>query len=250
MELYGLIGRPLGHSRSAILFAERFALLGLEARYELYELASIDELPSLIDRHPTLRGLNVTAPYKGAVLRYCSYLSPEVHATGAANVLRIVRDANPTSYHLEAYNTDIYGFGEALRQALASLPRNALILGTGGAARAVAYALGQMGIDSRYVSRSPRGDVLGYTDLEACIPSYELIVNATPVGYHLKDCPPIPYTLLTAEHVCYDLIYNPEQTTFLTRAAAQGARTIGGLSMLRLQADGAWAIWASGSREH
>lgn len=241
MRLYGLIGYPLGHSRSAELFAERFAQKVINAEYHLYELASLTQLQDLINQHPNLHGLNVTAPYKSEVLRYTTELSPEASAIGAANVLSIHRTTS--GLHIKAYNTDAYGFAESLRELPPTSP--ALILGTGGAARAVAYALQGLGIDYLHVSRTPKHGEVSYAALSELMAEYRLIVNATPVGYRLSDCPPIPYELLTPQHFCYDLIYNPAQTAFLAKSAAQGARTLNGLSMLRLQAEAAWRIWST-----
>lgn len=245
--LFGLIGRPIGHSRSAILFAERFLRLGLDARYDLYELQQLAELHQLITQTPQLIGLNVTSPYKQVVLPLCTHLSDEVQAIGAANTLLISRIAtHPLGYELSAYNTDVYGFTQSLIHLCRGLlPSHALILGTGGAALAVAYALKHLGIPHHFVSRTPQGNVIGYDQLPDYIPFSDLIVQATPVGYGTEDCPDILYDLITSQHLCYDLIYCPSPTTFMKRAQERGARVSDGLEMLRLQADKAWEIWSS-----
>lgn len=244
MYRFGLIGRPLGHSRSAELFAERFAREGIDACYELHELACIDELPDLLMRYPDLVGLNVTAPYKTEVLAYADTLSPEVETIGAANVLLIDRSSKG-GYRIEAYNSDVYGFEASLYPHHTQGTAHALILGTGGAARAVAYALEHLGIDYLYVSRSPRLGQIGYDEVAHYLETSQLIVNATPVGYSLGEAPAIPYDLLGPRHLCYDLIYNPAETAFLAHARRAGAKTHNGLDMLRLQAEQAWAIWAN-----
>lgn len=242
MLQFGLIGKPIGHSRSAILFAERFAQLRLDAHYGLYELEHIDMLPRLIQAEPNLIGLNVTSPYKTEVLRYCHHLSPEANELQAANVL-VIKDRGQ---YIAAYNTDVYGFKEALSRWLGSdRPESALILGTGGAARAVGYALGLLQIPYSYISRQPQSGQYSYHDLEDLLPLYQLVVNATPIGLHRGEAPAIPYHRLSANHLCYDLIYAPSPTAFMQKAQAQHAQVIDGRSMLELQADGAWRIWAN-----
>lgn len=241
MRRYGLIGFPLGHSRSASLFAERFASRATELSYELYPLMQIDELPALLEQVPDLGGLNVTSPYKELVLDYCHELSPEVRTLRAANVLHIERrDGIP---YIEAYNTDVYGFAQSLSSLGLEVPDRALILGTGGAARAVQYALGGLGVETLLVSRTPQPGQLSYEALEEVLPDTHLVVNASPIGYDRSESPRLPYTLLTPRHLCYDLIYQPSETTFMRLARAQGAQAVNGLEMLRLQAEASWAIW-------
>ncbi len=241
MLRFGLIGKPIGHSRSAKLFAERFARLGLEAHYGLYELETIEELPDLLKEIPELVGLNVTSPYKTDVLRYCQHLSPEVEALGAANVL-VIREGGKV---IVAHNTDVYGFEVSLSRWLGDeRPERALVLGTGGAARAVGYVLHRLGIPHLYISRHAQAGQYSYADLEVLLPQHRLLVNATPVGLHAGEQPPIPYHCLTSQHLCYDLIYAPSPTGFMRQAQAQQARVIDGYAMLELQAEGAWRLWA------
>lgn len=238
---FGLIGKPIGHSRSAILFAERFARLGLQAYYGLYELEHIEELPQFIQSTSNLVGLNVTSPYKSEVLRYCHHLSPEVEVLQAANVL-VIEDGGQS---ITAHNSDVYGFESSLYRWLGDKrPKSALILGTGGAARAVGYALDLLGIPHSYISRHPKTGQYGYHELEALLPRHHLLINATPIGLHEGEAPAIPYHCLTSHHLCYDLIYAPSPTGFMQKAQARHAQVIDGRSMLELQAEGAWRIWA------
>lgn len=248
MVRYGLIGKKLGHSFSKDHFTETFAAAGLrDHRYELHELADIQEFPALLKRHPDLRGLNVTIPYKEAVIPYLDELDPLAAAVGAVNTIRI------TNGRTVGYNTDVAGFRKLVGESLANLsdpgsavrPR-ALILGSGGASRAVAYLLREMGIRFRIVSRSrERGDLTWNMVDPTVIRLCRLIVNTTPLGmYPLVDAaPPLPYAALGSKHTLIDLVYNPPETTFLKHGLEHGARTIGGLMMLLMQAQEAWRIW-------
>lgn len=243
-KLYGLIGRKLSHSFSPAYFRERFEREGIAAGYRLFPLERIEELEALLHEQPELVGLNVTLPYKEQVLRYAHQLSPEVEAIGSANVLALQRRADG-QLQIKAYNTDHLGFGLSLDGWLgeAKLDR-ALVLGTGGAARAVVHALRERGISPTLVSRQPRTGQLGYGELSAELAArYPLWVNATPVGLQPGATLELPYEALTPAHYCYDLIYNPSPTRFLELAAARGAQTKDGLEMLHLQADAAWHIW-------
>lgn len=241
---FGLIGYPLGHSFSADFFSQLFEREHIAAYYTPYELSSIDLLGSLLQKQTNLYGLNVTSPYKEAVVEYATELSAEVVATGAANVLHIRRDARGQVKHIAAHNTDIIGFRDSLLPYLPDLSgAKALILGTGGAAKAASYALEQLGIDAYFVSRSPREGTIGYDSIEAYLPEARLIVQATPVGLHCGEVVLFPYEKLTDRHLCYDLIYNPSETGFLAEAKRQGAQTKNGLEMLHKQALAAWEIW-------
>ncbi|MFT3885456.1 MAG: shikimate dehydrogenase [Flavobacteriales bacterium] len=248
MARYGLIGRPLGHSFSRSYFTEKFTREGRKNdRYDLFELEAIEQLPRLIADTPGLRGLNVTIPYKESVVPLLDELDPLAAAVGAVNTIRIADG------RLIGHNTDVFGFRSLAGPVAASLkepgsdirPR-ALVLGSGGASRAVAFVLRELGIRFRVVGRDrTKGDLtwdmLDRTVISVC----KLVVNATPLGMHphVDEAPPLPYAALTPKHVLIDLVYNPERTLFLEQGAAQGARTIGGLGMLHAQAEEAWRVW-------
>ncbi len=246
---YGLIGRPLAHSFSPSYFRTFFEREGIDASYELYELERIEELPQLLEAHPDLRGLNVTLPYKREVLRYASECSDEVKLLGAANVLSVRRTPEGKPI-LKAHNTDVEGFRRSLAQLLRGERPEAWVFGTGGAASAVLRGLDLLGISYRQVSRTPRSGQRSYGDLTAEeARRTKLWINATPVGLRLGDALPLPYEALGPEHICYDLIYNPSPTTFLSRASERGARTKDGLEMLHIQADEAWKIWTTNEED-
>ena len=242
MRRFGLIGRPLGHSFSAQYFAEKFRREGIgDCDYALYELPSIGALPELLATHPDLQGLNVTIPYKQAVFEYLDAVSEEARRIGAVNCIRCDRG------RLMGYNTDAEGIRLSLRMLLgADRPEAALVLGTGGAARAVRYVLAEAGIPCRTVSRDAvRGD-LSYADLTpAAIASHRLIVHATPVGTfpRTEEAPILPYGALTPAHYLFDLVYNPARTKFLRFGERCGAHTLNGLPMLEAQAEASWRIW-------
>jgi shikimate dehydrogenase len=235
MDTYGLIGFPLKHSFSARFFAEKFRREGIDAEYLNFEIESIDEFPRILPH--TLKGLNVTIPYKEKVIPFLDGLSPEAEKIGAVNVVKVEGKA------LTGYNTDYTGF----RQSLRGVPphKKALILGSGGASKAVAQALTDMRIEWKYVSRTP-GKGLTYGDLSPeVVAEHTLIVNASPVGTFPETdrCPAIPYELLTPRHLLYDLVYNPEETLFLQKGKARGTGVKNGREMLELQALAAWEIW-------
>lgn len=244
---YGLIGRSLGHSFSREYFTEKFAREGLPGyRYDNFELADVAELPQLLARHPELAGLNVTIPYKRAVLPYLTRVDATAAELGAVNT--IVRQA---SGDLVGYNTDVIGFRQTLeRLGIAGPAANSsvgdLILGTGGASDAVAYVLANLGRSFHFVSRSPSAGQLGYADVAGLArDDARLVVNATPVGTHpaTEAMPPLPSGWLSGRHTVVDLIYNPPQTKLLRRAAEAGAQTANGLTMLHGQAEAAWSLW-------
>jgi len=239
--MYGIIGFPLAHSFSPAFFTRKFKTLGIRETYRSFPLSHIEALPALLEDFPLLKGLNVTIPYKMSVLPYLHALSDAAREMGAVNCIRIDRGK------LTGFNTDAPAFKETLRPLLKEHHRRALILGTGGAARAVAFALRQLGIPARFVSRTPAGpDMITYADLtEAVMAGHLLIVNATPLGMapgH-RSFPDIPYHLLTPQHILYDLIYNPERTLFLAKGHMQGATIQNGHAMLVAQAEASWNIW-------
>ncbi|OFY50887.1 MAG: shikimate dehydrogenase [Bacteroidetes bacterium RBG_13_46_8] len=246
MKLYGLIGYPLSHSFSKRYFEEKFEKEDLaDCRYENFPLQSLEELDGLIESKPELQGFNVTIPYKERILSRLDRTDENAFDIGAVNTVKIYRQQGKTI--LKGYNTDSHGFCASLLPSLNATITDALILGTGGASKAVAFVLKKLGISCLFVSRTPmRSDHISYADL--CGPVLyhtQLIVNTTPVGtYPDKEaCPDIPYEFITGKHLLYDLIYNPPETKFLSRGRERGARVLNGLEMLRLQAEKAWEIW-------
>jgi len=246
LKTYGLIGKSLAHSWSPAYFNGKFAREGLhDHSYRLFPLDAIEELPALIRVTPGLAGLNVTVPFKRSVMRWVQ-ADAAAEAIGAVNTIRIRRsNGQPV---LEGYNTDCDAFSDTYRSACAG-HRQALVLGTGGAARAVRYALLRDGFENvDLVSRTPRaGESIGYEDLAdgACMSSRTLIVNATPAGMYpaTSSYPPLPYDQLGSGHLLIDLVYNPEETMFLRFGKRQGAAVINGLAMLHRQADLSWQLW-------
>lgn len=248
MDTYGLIGFPLKHSFSAKFFAEKFHREGIDAEYLNFEIENIHEIRRVILFHQHMKGLNVTIPYKEKVLPFLHDISPEAEKIGAVNAIKVDRKPGDMYfYRLTGYNTDYIGFRDSLSPLLnPAVHRKALILGTGGASKAVAQALQDLNIDWQYVSRTPQGNRLTYDMLTPEIMStHQLIVNASPVGTfpHSDACPDIPYQLLTANHLLYDLVYNPEETLFLKKGKAQETVTKNGREMLEIQAAAAWEIW-------
>ena len=247
MRQFGLIGRSLGHSFSQTYFSQKFHNQGLEAdhRFDLFELAEIGELPALLRRYPNLAGLSVTVPYKEAIWPYLDTLAPSAQRVGAVNCIAVGAGGQ-----LVGHNTDVVGFGESLRRWAPELLRQpaarALVLGTGGAAKAVEAALRELGMACWLVSRNPLAAGLTYDDLTPdLVAAHPLIVNATPLGTfpNIEECPPLPYHALTPQHYLHDLVYNPTETTFLRRGREAGAHTKNGFEMLCLQAEAAWDIW-------
>lgn len=241
MKQFGLIGYPLGHSFSKKYFTEKFEAEGIrDCQYETYPIDSIERLPDLISSTPGLKGLNVTIPYKEKVLVYLSEKSAVVKQTGACNCI-VVKDGR-----LYGHNTDVIGFRQSLEKAFPSLPATALILGTGGAAKAVEYVLKQLKISFRYVSRKPSVNNLSYEQVSpSVVEQTRLIINTTPLGMqpHITEAPPIPYEAIGKEHCLFDLIYNPAETLFLRKGLEHGARIQNGLDMLVIQAEESWKIW-------
>ncbi|RMG78305.1 MAG: shikimate dehydrogenase [Bacteroidetes bacterium] len=241
-RLFGLIGYPLSHSFSKKYFTQKFESEGISGcRYELFPLENLDDLPDLWRRFPGWAGMNVTIPYKEKVMAFLDELDPEAEAVGAVNTIRFLDGKK------RGFNTDIFGFEHTLKAFLGdSLPEHALVLGTGGASKAVAFVLKKLGISFQKVSRRPAPDRLTYADLTPeCIEKHHLIINTTPLGTapRTENAPPIPYEALTNAHFLYDLVYNPEKTLFLARGESRRAKTCNGLKMLYLQAERAWEIW-------
>ncbi|MDE6197526.1 MAG: shikimate dehydrogenase [Muribaculaceae bacterium] len=248
---YGLIGRPLGHSKSKEFFTAYFAAQGSKESYDNFELPALtpEALYSLVLLNPQLKGFNVTAPYKVEIMQYLDRISPEAAEAGAVNTVRIVRDSGGRVTALEGYNTDVEGFRQSVLPMTEEMPEGsgALILGTGGAAKAVATALGKLGIRHTFVSRSTSAsDTIGYDDITAdVIAANPLIINATPLGTYpdAESCPPLPYGLIDSSCFCHDLVYNPATTEFMRRSAERGAKVKNGLEMLHRQAMASLNIW-------
>lgn len=245
MKKFGIIGYPLGHSFSPGYFNEKFANEGIDAHYDKYELPVITDLQAIIDYTPDLCGFNVTIPYKEKVMSYLDNVSPEARAIGAVNVVKVTRKDGNQPY-LEGYNSDVIGFMRSIQPLLDKHHKKALILGTGGASKAVNYGLHQFGLETILVSRSQKDKTIQYQQITPeLLNEYTVIVNCTPCGMapHFNECPDIPYEALTKQHLLYDLIYNPDETLFLKKGKAQGALTKNGLEMLLLQAEAGWEIW-------
>jgi shikimate dehydrogenase len=245
MRIFGLIGYPLTHSFSKKYFTEQFEREGTaDCKYELFSLESIPGLVPLLTGQPDLNGLNVTIPHKVNVLPYLDELDDAAAEIGAVNCISIRKvDQKP---YLKGYNTDAYGFAESLKPLLRAHHTKALILGNGGAAKAVKYVLGQLGITYQPVVRTPVTGAITYEEVTPeMIATHQLIINTTPIGMYpdITAAPLIPYHLLTTAHIAYDLIYNPEETAFLQKAKAQGATIKNGMEMLHLQANRSWEIW-------
>jgi shikimate dehydrogenase len=244
MKTYGLIGYPLTHSFSKKYFTEKFQREGItDCRYELFEIKEASELPELIKNNPDLVGLSVTIPHKESVIRYMNELDEPVKKIRAVNVIKI------NDGKLIGYNSDFHGFKASLQKFLPEgFKGDALVLGSGGSAKAVKAALESMKIHFTTVSRNRTGHAFAYEDLnKKYIDSHTLIINTTPLGMYpnVNDCPPIPFEFISSAHFLFDLVYNPEETLFMKKGAAQGARTKNGLEMLGLQAEKAWEIWNS-----
>lgn len=244
MDKYGLIGYPLGHSFSISYFNEKFENEGIDAKYINFEIPSIKNLPEIIDTNPELKGLNVTIPYKEQVIDYLDDLSPEARSIGAVNVIRVQHKGNQTV--LKGYNSDVIGFTKSIEPLLENHHKKALILGTGGAAKAIDYGLKSLGIETLFVSRNQKPGVIQYGDITTeTIKTHPVIVNCTPVGMYpnADECPPLPYESMDVHNLLYDLIYNPDHTLFMRKGAAKGATVKNGLEMLLLQAFASWEFW-------
>ncbi len=246
MKIFGLIGYPLGHSFSQKYFAEKFDKEDVrDCQYLNFPIENIELLSGIIDKNPELIGLNVTIPYKKQVISYLDEVDEIAQKIGAVNTIKIMYHNG--TYILKGYNTDIFGFYHSLKPHLKKKHNNALILGTGGSSKAVAFVLNELGIDFMYVSRNPKQkEHISYTEL--CGPvlyNFQIIINTTPLGMYpnIGSCPDIPYDYITKDHILFDLVYNPEETIFLKKGKEKGSVTINGLSMLNLQAEKSWEIW-------
>ncbi|MDP4225673.1 MAG: shikimate dehydrogenase [Bacteroidota bacterium] len=246
MNIYGLIGYPLSHSFSPEYFANKFRKEKIaDSEYKLFPLEDISQLPILLETYTEIRGLNVTIPYKEKVMAFMDSMDDVVRKVGAMNTIKISRTGG--KIRLSGHNSDVYGFYHSLLPLLEPSHKKALILGTGGASKAVSFVLDSLGIRYRFVSRSPKSSSdLSYVQLERqLIEEYTLIINSTPVGMfpHFNECPAIPYQWIGPNHLLYDLIYNPDETLFLQHGKERGAIVKNGLEMLHLQAERSWEIW-------
>ncbi|MES2763061.1 MAG: shikimate dehydrogenase [Bacteroidota bacterium] len=244
----GLIGRSLSHSFSKSYLEEKFINENRSGfQYTNFDLDNLDRFPEIVLKH-RLSGLNVTKPYKESIIPYLNELDATAKEIGAVNCVKITWENNVP--FLKGYNTDYYGFAQSIKPFLEPIHQKALILGTGGASKAIAYALKNVGVDFYYVTTGEKkaANFFYYSELnEYVLNAFKLIVNCTPLGMYPKAdvCPEIPFEFVSSDHLLYDLIYNPEETLFLQKGKSQGAVTINGLNMLKLQADKAWEIWHS-----
>ncbi|PRX49612.1 shikimate dehydrogenase family protein [Salegentibacter salegens] len=240
MKNFGLIGKNISYSFSRTYFTEKFKKENIEAEYQNFDLENLKEFRDVIKETPNLQGLNVTIPYKQEIISYLDELAPEAKEIGAVNTI------NVNGNKLIGHNTDYIGFSESLKPLLKEHHKKALILGTGGASKAVAYALKKFDIAYKFVSRSSGEGKLGYDNLsEEIMKEYTLIINTTPLGTFpdVDVNPQIPFQHINEKHLVYDLIYNPRTTKLMASAQAKGATVTNGLKMLELQAESAWKIW-------
>ena len=241
MKLYGLIGFPLSHSFSKKYFTDKFEKENIDnSAYELFEIDEIDKLRAVLkDNKQDLLGLNVTIPYKQEVIPFLDEVDEAAAEIGAVNVIKI-KDGK-----LKGYNSDYFGFKTSLEIFLNGVTPKALILGTGGASKAVAKALKDLGIDYKYVSRTSTGTNFDYTEASDNIADYKLIINTTPLGMYpnVNNCPDLPYDKMDNTYFLFDLVYNPEETLFMKKGRLQGAKAIHGMEMLVGQAEKAYEIW-------
>lgn len=245
MQKYGLLGYPLGHSFSKTFFNQKFESEKIDAEYINFEIPSIKEIKNVLKENPELKGLNVTIPYKEQVIPFLDDIDEDARQIGAVNVIKITKGLFGIK-KLKGYNSDVIGFKRSIEPLLNVSHRKALILGTGGAAKAVFQGLKQLGVGATMVSRSEKEFCITYNQITPKIMSqYTVIVNATPVGMfpNVDACPDIPYDLLTPDHLLYDLLYNPDETLFMKKGKEKGAVVKNGLEMLLLQAFAAWEIW-------
>lgn len=244
MDKYGLIGHPLGHSFSKSYFNEKFENEGINAEYINFEIPTLDSLPEILASNPELKGLNVTIPYKEKVISYLDSISPEARAIGAVNVIRVDHKGNDT--YLKGFNSDVIGFTKSIEPLLERFHKKALILGTGGASKAVNFGLKSLGLETVFVSRFERPGTIQYSQITPdIIQEYNVIVNCTPCGMypHIDECPQLPYEAMTSKNILYDLLYNPDETLFMKKGAQHGATVKNGLEMLLLQAFASWEFW-------
>ncbi len=245
--IYALLGRNISYSFSRTYFAEKFRRSGLKDHiYVNFDLSEISQLPAFLEKYKgKLKGFNVTIPYKQNIFNFLDEVNSDAREIGAVNVVKVLKSGG-----LKGFNTDSYGFENSIKPLLRPFHKKALILGAGGASKAISFVLNKLGIEYLFVSRSldPKPGYIAYKDLSAeIINNYKVIINATPVGTYpdIEKAPDIPYELLTSNHLLYDLIYNPPMTSFLNQGRSRGAAVKNGLEMLELQAEKSWEIWNS-----
>lgn len=246
MKKYGIIGYPLAQSASPSFFNAKFKNENIDAEYIPFEIESIEKLPRILAENPELNGFNVTIPYKQKVMPYLDGISDEAKDINAVNVVKVIHDTDGTP-HLYGFNSDVIGFTRSIEALVKERHRKALILGTGGASKAIAHSLRQLDIEYLLVSRNSGEGKIAYSDLnKEIMESHTLVVNCTPlgmVGHGIDQCPDIPYEFVGERHLFYDIVYNPENTLFLQKGKAQGAATKSGYEMWYLQALASWEIW-------
>lgn len=243
MRRFGLIGFPLSHSFSKKYFTEKFKQLGISEsnQYDLFEMSDISSITKIIEETKGLTGLNVTIPHKLNVIPFLSEIDPAAEKIGAVNVIKVLENKK-----LKGYNSDYYGFKLSLEEFIESAEGlKALVLGNGGAAKAVLVALDDLNISYKLVSRNPKGEAISYAEANQLLNEYKLIINCTPLGTYpnVYSSPEIDYEKLTTEHFLYDLVYNPEVTQFMAKGKTKGAKAISGYNMLVYQAEKSWEIW-------
>jgi len=245
VKIFGLIGYPLGHSFSKKYFTEKFEIEKIaNCKYELFPIEKISLLESLLESNKDINGLNVTIPYKEQVLPFLNELDETANAIGAVNCIQVSHQNN--GYSLKGYNTDAYGFEISIKPLIKEFHNKALILGTGGASKAVEYIVKKLGIETKYVSRTARENIFGYEEIDKKVmEEYTVIVNTSPLGMYpnTDQAPALPYQFVSDKHLLYDLVYNPETTQFMKYGLKQGATVKNGLEMLHGQAEKAWEIW-------
>jgi shikimate dehydrogenase len=243
---YGLIGYPLGHSFSKDFFNQKFSSENIDAEYVNFEIEHVNDLKHVLRENPDLHGLNVTLPHKMSVIPLLDSITDNACNIGAVNVIKFKRGGLFGKLHLEGHNSDITGFKKSIEPLLNETHRKALILGTGGASKAIYHGLRQLGVDSTFVSRTQQDFCITYDEItQNTMENYTVIVNTTPLGMHPKTdaCPDIPYEYITPGHILYDLLYNPDETLFMKKGKDKGAVVKNGLEMLLLQAFISWKIW-------
>jgi len=241
MAKYGLIGKNISYSFSQQFFTNKFEKENRPHSYENFDLESIEQFPELLKKEEGLKGFNVTIPFKESIIPFLDCMDKEAEAIGAVNTIKVKKDGQ-----LKGYNTDHYGFAKSLEDFYPFTNKTALILGTGGASKAIEYVLNALDFEYKFVSRTKSENNLTYDEINKdVLDYYSLIINCTPLGTfpRVNECPPIPYQHISSHHMLFDLIYNPSQTEFLKMGYLKGAKTMNGLKMLELQALKAWTIW-------